>query len=186
MIFKIEIIVFCFYFCIISIMISSKNKHSYIILGIDPGIADTGYGIIRAEKQKLICLDYGSIKTKAKTELADRLEIVNIELNKIIKKYCPGLIAVEELFFCKNVKTALVVGHARGVVLLTAKQNNIPTVEFTPLQVKQAVSTYGRAEKIQVQKMVKLLLNLKEIPQPDDAADALAVAICAANTSRNL
>lgn len=162
-----------------------KNIPS-IILGIDPGIADTGYGVIQAEKQKLTCLDYGSIKTKAKTELADRLEIINIELNKIIKKYQPNLTAVEELFFCKNVKTALVVGQARGVILLTAKQNNIPVVEFTPLQVKQAVSTYGRAEKLQVQKMVKLLLNLKELPQPDDAADALAVAICAANSSRIL
>lgn len=155
-----------------------------IILGIDPGIADTGYGVIRAEKQKLTCLDYGSIKTMAKTELADRLEIISQELNKIIKKYQPDLTAVEELFFCKNVKTALIVGQARGVILLTAKQNKIPVVEFTPLQVKQAVSTYGRAEKIQVQKMVKLLLDLKEIPQSDDAADALAVAICAANSSR--
>jgi crossover junction endodeoxyribonuclease RuvC len=158
-----------------------KNISS-IILGIDPGIADTGYGVIKKNGHELICLDYGSIKTKAKTELADRLEIINIELNKIIKKYKPDLTAVEELFFCKNVKTALIVGQARGVILLTAKQNKIPVVEFTPLQVKQAVSTYGRAEKIQVQRMVKLILNLKELPGPDDAADALAVAICAANS----
>lgn len=152
-----------------------------IILGIDPGIADTGYGTIKTDGHKLFCLSYGSIKTKAKTELGDRLEIINIELNKIIKKYKPNLIAVEQLFFCKNVKTALIVGQARGVILLTAKQNKIPTVEFTPLQVKQAVSSYGQAGKLQVQKMVKLLLNLKELPKPDDAADALAVAICAAN-----
>ncbi|MDD4332672.1 MAG: crossover junction endodeoxyribonuclease RuvC [Patescibacteria group bacterium] len=158
----------------------------YVILGIDPGIADTGWGVIEKNKQGgLSCLAYGSIKTKAKTELADRLEIINLELAKIIKEYKPQLIAVEELFFCNNVKTALVVGQARGVVILTAKQNKVRSVEFTPLQVKQAVSAYGKAGKLQVQKMVKLLLNLKEIPKPDDAADALAIAICASN-SRNI
>lgn len=153
-----------------------------IILGIDPGIADTGFGVIRKEKDgKLSCLGYGSIKTKAKTELPERLMLINKELDKIIKKYKSDLIAVEQLFFCKNVKTALVVGHARGVILLTAKQNNTSVAEFTPLQIKQAVSTYGKASKMQVQRMVKIILNLKEIPKPDDAADALAVAICAAN-----
>ncbi|MBU1421166.1 crossover junction endodeoxyribonuclease RuvC [Patescibacteria group bacterium] len=158
----------------------------YVILGIDPGIADTGYGIIQKDdKNNLICLDYGSIKTKAKVDLADRLEIINKKLNKIIKKYKPKLIAVEQLFFCKNVKSALTVSHARGVVLLTAKQNNVNTIEFTPLQIKQAVSSYGRASKTQVQTMVKLLLNLKELPRSDDATDALATAICAAN-SRNV
>ncbi|MFH1979645.1 MAG: crossover junction endodeoxyribonuclease RuvC [Patescibacteria group bacterium] len=158
----------------------------YVILGIDPGIADTGYGIIQKDdKNNLICLDYGSIKTKAKVDLADRLEIINKKLNQIIKKYKPKLIAVEQLFFCKNVKSALTVSHARGVVLLTAKQNNVNTIEFTPLQIKQAVSSYGRASKTQVQKMVKLLLNLKELPRSDDATDALATAICAAN-SRNV
>ena len=160
-----------------------KKKHSHIILGIDPGIADTGYGVIKTDGHELACLDYGSIKTSSKIELPDRLEIINIELNKIIKKYKPNLISVEQLFFCKNVKTALVVGQARGVILLTAKQNKIQTTEFTPLQVKQAVSSYGQAGKLQVQKMVKLLLNLKELPKPDDAADALAVAICAANSN---
>jgi len=160
----------------------TKN-HSTIILGIDPGIADTGFGVIRKESNgKLICLDYGSIKTKAKTELADRLEIINLELTKIIQKYKPQLISVEELFFCNNVKTALVVGQARGVILLTAKQNKITTVEFTPLQVKQAVSSYGQATKLQVQRMVKIILNLEELPKPDDAADALAIAICAVNS----
>ena len=159
---------------------------SNIILGIDPGIADTGWGVIEHDgKDNLLCFNYGSIKTRAKTNLSDRLEILHTELKKIIKKYKPGLIGVEELFFAKNVKTALIVGHARGVVLLTARQSKVPTVEFTPLQVKQAVSTYGKASKLQVQKMVKLLLNLDELPQPDDAADALAVAICAVNTSRN-
>jgi len=166
--------------------LKSMKTASPIILGIDPGIADTGFGIIKKiDGSRMACLDYGSIKTKANTELAERLEIINKELSKIIKRHKPDLIAVEQLFFCKNVKTALVVGQARGVMLLTARQNKIPTVEFTPLQVKQAVSSYGQAPKMQVQKMVKLLLNLKEIPKPDDAADALAIAICAGNSSRN-
>ena len=161
-----------------------KQKISNIILGVDPGIADTGFGVIKNENNKLTCLNYGSIKTSAKLDLADRLEIINLELSKLIKKYKPNLISIEKLFFCKNVKTALVVGQARGVIVLTAKQNKIQTVEFTPLQVKQAVSTYGQADKQQVQRMVKILLNLTELPKPDDAADALAVAICCANTSR--
>lgn len=155
-----------------------------IILGIDPGIADTGFGVIAKQKNgSLVCVDYGSIKTSAKISLSDRLEILSCELSKIIKKYQPETIAVEQLFFCKNVKTALVVGHARGVMLLTAKQHKVGLIEFTPLQIKQAVSTYGKASKMQVQKMVKLLLNLKELPKPDDAADALAAAICAANST---
>jgi len=153
-----------------------------IILGIDPGIADTGFGVIeKDEKGDLICREYGSIKTSSKLNLIERLEIISVELDKIIKKYKPVLVAVEQLFFCNNAKTALIVGQARGVVLLTIKQNNISFSEFTPLQVKQAVSTYGKASKMQVQKMVKLILNLKEIPKPDDAADALAIAICASN-----
>lgn len=157
----------------------------YIILGIDPGIADTGFGVIeKSISVELKCLDYGSIKTKAGVELPDRLESISIELDQIIKKYKPKIIGVEQLFFCNNVKTALIVGQARGVVLLTAKQNKVPIVEFTPLQVKQAVSAYGKASKLQVQKMVKLLLNLDKIPKPDDAADALAVAICAANSRK--
>ena len=153
-----------------------------IILGVDPGIADTGFGVIEIEKNgKLICLDYGSIKTKAGLELSDRLESLNKELEKIIKKYKPRLMSVEQLFFCNNAKTALIVGQARGVVLLTARLNKVPIVEFTPLQIKQAVSTYGQASKGQVQRMVKMILNLKEIPKPDDAADGLAAAICASN-----
>jgi len=160
-----------------------KKTESSIILGLDPGIADTGVGVIKKDGHKLSCLFYSSIKTSAGLPLADRLAILNIELDKLIKKYQPQIISVEELFFCKNVKTALVVGQARGVLLLTAKQNNLPVVEFTPLQVKQAVSSYGKADKAQVQKMVKLILNLKELPKPDDAADALAIAICAANSN---
>jgi len=153
-----------------------------IILGIDPGIADTGYGLIKEEGSHLTCLTYGSIKTSPKDDLITRLDILHRELTKIIKKYKPELASVEQLFFNKNVRTALIVGQARGVALLTLKQNNLPIVEFTPSQVKQAVSSYGQASKNQVQKMVKLILNLKELPYPDDAADALAIAICALNS----
>lgn len=152
-----------------------------IILGIDPGIADTGYGVIKAEGSKLSCLTYGTIKTKPSADLITRLESLHLELDKIIKKYQPDLAAVEQLFFNKNVRTALIVGQARGVVLLTLKQNKLAIIDYTPSQVKSAVAAYGQASKKQVQKMVKLILNLKDIPQPDDAADALAVAICALN-----
>jgi len=153
-----------------------------IILGIDPGIADTGFGVIRkGPANKMSCLGYGSIKTPAKMELAERLEILAADLVFLIKKHRPDLMAVEELFFFKNVKTAMIVGQARGAILLAARLAKVRVVEFTPLQVKQAVTTHGRAEKGQVQRMVKLLLNLNNIPKPDDAADALAIAIAASN-----
>ncbi|MCK5061254.1 crossover junction endodeoxyribonuclease RuvC [Candidatus Parcubacteria bacterium] len=157
-----------------------------VILGIDPGIADTGFGVISKNKDgSLKCLDYGTIKTSSKLDLPKRLVILGKELDIIIKKYKPEIVGVEQLFFCKNVKTALTVGHARGVILFVIQQNNLLVSEFTPLQIKQAVSTYGQASKLQVQKMVKLLLNLDKIPKPDDAADALATAICTANSARN-
>ena len=152
-----------------------------IILGIDPGIADTGYGVIKDDGGKISCLTYGSIKTSSKDDLITRLDILHRELDKIIKKYQPDVASIEELFFSKNVKTALVVGHARGVILLTFKQNNLKFLEFKPSQVKQGVTCYGAANKSQVQKMVQMLLKLKEIPKPDDAADALAIAMCALN-----
>ncbi len=152
-----------------------------IILGIDPGIADTGYGVIEQNKKgDLLCLAYGSIKTPAGELLAKRLFSLAEQLSAVIKKYQPERAAIEELFFCNNAKTALVVGQARGVAMLICSQAGLLPMSFTPLQVKQAVTTYGGANKQQVQKMVKLLLNLKEIPKPDDAADALAIAICAA------
>ena len=152
-----------------------------IILGLDPGIADTGYGIISCEKGKLLCLAYGSIRTEAKKDLSERLEILDSELEKLIKKYQPEVVAVEQLFFNKNVKTALIVGQARGVLLLRIKRSGLKMLEFTPGQVKQAVAAYGRASKNQVQKMVKIILGLKSLPQPDDAADALAAAICSSS-----
>lgn len=153
-----------------------------IILGVDPGIADTGYGVIKVEGSRLTCLDYGSIKTSAKDNLTDRLETLHKELDKIIKRHKPNSAAIEQLFFNKNVRTALIVGQARGVALLTLRQNKLTIIDYTPSQVKQAVSAYGQASKLQVQKMVKLILNLKELPRPDDAADALAVAICGINS----
>ncbi|MBI4653297.1 crossover junction endodeoxyribonuclease RuvC [Candidatus Kuenenbacteria bacterium] len=162
-----------------------------IIIGIDPGLATTGYGIIQVQSPKPMLSkvepfkvqSYGCIYTNLKFSTIERLEKIHWELKKIIKKYRPDKIAVEELFFAKNVKTALKVGEARGVILLTIKQNKIPFFEFTPLQVKQAITGYGRASKDQIQKMIKVILNLKEIPKPDDAADALAIAITCAQTN---
>lgn len=153
-----------------------------IILGIDPGIADTGYGIIKDEGGKLTCLKYGSIKTQSGLDLSLRLKLLYEELGEIIDEYVPEEAAVEKIFFNKNVKTALIVGQARGVVLLLLKQKNLPLSEYTPGQIKQSVASYGKADKRQVQKMVKLILGLKTLPQPDDAADALAAAICGLNS----
>lgn len=153
-----------------------------IYLGIDPGIADTGFGFIQRNGAKMTCLAYGSIKTPAGQPLDQRLAELYLRLNEIIARFKPQVMGVEQLFFAKNAKTALVVGQARGVVLLSARQHKLKVMEFTPLQVKQAVSTYGKADKGQVQRMVKMLLSLKEIPKPDDAADALAIAICAAGS----
>lgn len=153
-----------------------------IILGIDPGIAILGYGIVRYEGNKFTPLDYGAITTDSKVSMPERLGILYRGLDELIKAYNPDTLAVEELFFNKNVKTALTVGHARGVVLLAGYQQGLNTYEYTPLQVKQAVVGYGRAEKQQIQQMVKILLNLEKIPKPDDVADALAVAICHGNS----
>jgi crossover junction endodeoxyribonuclease RuvC len=158
-----------------------------IILGIDPGIADTGYGVINKEDNgKITCLEYGSIRTKAGNKTSIRLEKIYDDLDQKIKKHKPRLMAVEQLFFCNNVKTALAVGEARGVVMLLARKNRLEVVEYTPLQIKQAVSAYGRASKMQIQKMAQFLLKLDDLPRPDDAADALATAICASNDVKNL
>lgn len=155
------------------------RKFHKIILGIDPGFADTGFGVIKNEGQIITHLSYGSIKTHSKAQFPDRLFSLHNELKEIIKKYQPSLIAIEKLFFAQNTKTAIDVGQARGVILLTAIQEKKEIVEFTPLQVKLAITGYGRADKKQIQEMVRILLQLKIIPHPDDAADALAIAICA-------
>jgi len=152
-----------------------------LILGLDPGLADTGWGVVEAG-DRLVAVDYGSLKTAPHESLAERLEILYRQLTALIKKHQPVKAAVEQLFFCNNVKTALAVGQARGVVLLACQQAGLEIVEFTPLQIKQGVTAYGGADKRQVQKMVQMILGLKELPRPDDAADALAAAICAANS----
>ena len=149
-----------------------------IIIGVDPGIATVGYGIIECIGNSYKAVEHGTIETSADVMFPLRLQAVYKELSEIIKFFKPEDMAIEELFFNKNVKTAIKVGHARGVEILAAVDHNIGVYEYTPLQIKQAVVGYGRAEKHQVQEMVKILLNLKDIPKPDDAADALAVAIC--------
>ncbi len=153
-------------------------KKTNIILGIDPGFADTGYGVIKVENNSTTTLDYGSIKTPAKQPYGDRIEHIYNEILNLIKKYKPSDMAIEQLFFYKNVTTAIKVSQARGVVLLAANQNNLQISEYTPLQIKQSLTGYGRADKKQMQQMVKAILKLNEIPKPDDAADALAVALC--------
>ena len=152
------------------------------ILGIDPGYAIVGYGVIDYEGNKFRTVEYGQITTEAKTELPERLLKIYNELSEIIEKYKPDAMSVEELFFNNNAKTAINVGQARGVILLAAQIRNVRIFEYTPLQVKQAVVGYGRAEKNQVQQMVKMLLSLAEIPKPDDVADALAVGVCHAHS----
>lgn len=153
-----------------------------VILGIDPGTALTGFGVILDKKAELELVAYGCIETNKSFSTADRLKESDKQLSKIIQKYKPNKIAVEDLFFFKNLKTAIKVSQARGVILCRAAAAKCEIEEYTPLQVKQAVTGYGRAEKKQVQEMVKVILNLKEIPKPDDAADALAIAICCAHT----
>lgn len=152
-------------------------------MGIDPGIAILGYGLVEYKGNSFKVIDYGAVTTEAGTPMSHRLMIIHKELTELLEKYKPEAFAVEELFFNKNIKTALTVGHARGVAVVAAANMNIPIYEYTPLQVKQAIAGYGRAEKKQMQQMVKVLLNLKEVPKPDDVADALAVAICHGNSS---
>ena len=166
----------------IFILILMSSKTPTIILGIDPGLADTGFGIIKKNGSKLEMIDYGCIKTKAQTPTEIRLTEIFQALENVIKKYQPKVISVEQLFFAKNVKTALSVGQARGVIILTAGKNKLVVTEFTPLQIKMALTSYGRASKQQVQDMVKVVLGLDKIPKPNHAADALAAAICCANS----
>lgn len=155
-----------------------------VILGIDPGTAITGYGLIAKQGNHLKRIAFGAIRTIPDTPTAFRLKQIYQELQSIIKQYQPDVMAVEQLFFNKNVRTALAVGQARGVVLLAGAEAGLEIFEFTPLQVKMAVVGYGRAEKNQVQEMVRVLLCLSEIPKPDDAADALAIAICQAHSDK--
>ncbi|OEH84537.1 crossover junction endodeoxyribonuclease RuvC [Desulfuribacillus stibiiarsenatis] len=156
------------------------------IIGIDPGTAILGYGIIESVANKLKPIDFGCIRTESNIDMPIRLGQIYEDLTYLIDKYKPDVMAVEELFFNRNVSTALTVGQARGVVLLAGVRAGISVYEYTPLQVKQAICGYGRAEKNQVQEMVRMFLNLKVIPKPDDAADALAVSICHAHSATML
>lgn len=155
------------------------------ILGIDPGIGRCGWGVIKKEKSKVVALDFGCIETKPNADPGKRLLVLSKELSALITKYKPEAMAVEQLFFNTNAKSAFVVGEARGVVLLAASKNSVPTFTYTPLQIKVALTGYGRAEKTQMGKMVKTLLGLSQVPKLDDTADALAVAITHAFSYNN-
>jgi len=154
-----------------------------IILGVDPGTATTGYGVILAKsmnsrsKDNFKCLGYGSIKTSPEMAMPQRLKKLHNELSKLLKEHQPEIMVVESLFFFKNMKTAMPVSQAKGVILLTAAKKNILVHEFTPPQVKMLIAGSGKAEKINVQKKVQAIFGMKDIPKPDDAADALAIAL---------
>lgn len=156
------------------------------ILGIDPGIALTGFGILDSGPNGIAVGEYGHISTEAGTPAPERLKILYDDIMQILQTYKPDVMAIEELFFNKNAKTVMIASQARGVIILAAVNCGVEIVEYTPLQVKQAVIGYGRASKQQVQYMVTQLLHLKEIPKPDDTADALAIAICHANSAEIL
>jgi crossover junction endodeoxyribonuclease RuvC len=155
------------------------------VIGIDPGTAITGYGIVEESPSgELITISYGVIRTSSGIEPHERLLSLSKQLNHVLKTYSPESGAVEKLFFQRNVRTALSVGQARGVILLSLAMSRIPVFEYNPMEVKLSVTGYGKADKKQVQQMVKTMLDLDEIPAPDDAADALAVAICHIHSRR--
>lgn len=154
------------------------EKFAMIILGIDPGYAIVGYGVLQYEKNRFTVIDFGAITTPAGMFFPDRLKDIHEDLTYIFQKYKPEAMAIEKLFFNTNKKTAVDVAQARGVILLAARENGAEIFEYTPLQVKQSVVGYGRAEKKQVQEMTRSILGLSSVPKPDDTADALAMAIC--------
>ena len=157
-----------------------------IILGIDPGYAIVGYGVIEYKNNHFSVIDYGAILTDAGTPFNIRLEKIYDELSDIIIRHKPEAMAIEKLFYNNNAKTVIDVSQARGVIMLAAQKNGVPAYEYTPLQVKQSVVGYGRAEKKQVQEMTRRILALEKVPKPDDTADALAMAICHAHASGSL
>jgi crossover junction endodeoxyribonuclease RuvC len=156
------------------------------IIGIDPGIATTGYGVVDSNGQRSVMQAFGCITTPSGLPGPERLQQIYVELSELLTTYHPDVMAVEKLFFCKNVNSAMQVGEARGVLILSGRLAGLPVFEYTPLQVKQSVVGYGRAEKNQVQQMVKVLLGLTSIPRPDDAADALAIALCHAHSGATM
>lgn len=157
-----------------------------IILGIDPGYAIVGYGVIKYEGNKFTVVEYGAITTQAKTPFNERLEHIYDELNELMDRTKPEAMSIEKLFYNNNAKTVIDVSQARGVTMLAAQKHRLDIAEYTPLQVKQSVVGYGRAEKKQVQEMTRVILKLDKIPKPDDTADALAMAICHAHCSGSL
>ena len=156
------------------------------ILGIDPGVAIVGFGVVDSEGGTQRMVQYGAINTPANTPLAARLVQIEKDLMELLDQFKPDEVAIEELFFSKNITTGIAVAHARGVILATVEKAGIPLYEYTPMQVKQAVVGYGLAEKNQVMDMTKRLLKLRSVPKPDDAADALAIAICHARSATSL
>ncbi len=156
------------------------------ILGIDPGYAIVGWGVLDYIGNKFSVVDFGSIQTSADMDFNDRLLTIYDELDSIIKRTKPQYLSIEKIFYNSNAKTAINVSQARGVLLLCSIKNNLEIFEYTPLQVKQSVVGYGRAEKKQIQEMTKIILNLRQIPKPDDTADALAMAICHAHSFGSL
>ena len=162
------------------------NNETIRILGIDPGTGIMGYGIIEKSGSSIKPIKYGCIRTKPNLNQPDRLSFIYDSLSDIIEKEKPDQVAIESLFFFKNQKTVISVAEARGVSIICATKEKIPVFEYTPLQIKQALTGYGRAEKKQIQEMVKIICKLETCPKPDDAADALAVAICHSQTNINL
>ncbi len=154
------------------------SKSPVIILGIDPGLATTGFGVISYADKTLTYKECGAIVTKKTIRLPQRLYMINTAIRALVRKYNPDVVVVEQLFFAKNAKTAFAVGQARGVALLALVKSRARIAEYSPLQVKQTVTGYGKADKRQVQQMVRRILKLRELPRPDDASDALAAAIC--------
>ena len=156
------------------------------IMGIDPGVATIGFGVVDAERGKQQLVRYGVITTPAGLPLSSRLLQISQDMAELIGQFHPDEVAVEELFFTKNITTGIAVAHGRGVILLELERAGVPVYEYTPMQVKQAVAGYGKADKRQVMAMTARLLKMKEIPRPDDAADALALAICHARAATSL
>ncbi|MFW6082978.1 MAG: crossover junction endodeoxyribonuclease RuvC [Chloroflexota bacterium] len=168
----------------VSSSISSPDVRARRVLGVDPGTATTGYGVVEQRGNRLKALASGVIRTDADQSTPARLQVIHRQLQTLATEWRPEEAAVEELFFSNNVRTAMSVGQARGVAILALADAGLPVAEYTPLAVKQAVTGYGRADKAQMQEMVRMLLGLSEIPRPDDAADALAVAICHLHSAR--
>lgn len=157
---------------------------SSVILGIDPGLSDTGYGLIRIDGKGIALLEYGCIRTKSQDAFAMRLGDIAQRFEEIVKKFNPSLVSIEGLFFYKNISSALKVGQAKGAIIAIATRMGIPVDEYTPLEIKLAITGYGKADKNQMQQMIKIILKLSSIPKPSHAADALAAAICCAHNNK--